>query len=272
MQVALTLLSIFLLLPSQAWAAVDRVIKTNDIGIVEAKLDTANLDTLVIIDVDNTIITPASSSFRVENPNDTVIADINRNRVSIVDYDHVMSSYHQQRQVILVSDKWPSIIDRLRDRGVSVYALAVNESGQLGDIKRVEEWQSDELVDYRINFSRHFGEREDFVLVPGGRSPAVFYHGVITTGSNSSGSVVRALLKETRYKRVIYVDDTLGKLNEVAAVCDKMGVGFTGILYRGVTLIEGQPSEEIVTVQRDSLIHDHIWLEDHAARHHGHRF
>ncbi|MFK7973527.1 MAG: DUF2608 domain-containing protein, partial [Rickettsiaceae bacterium] len=76
-------------------------------------------DTLVLIDIDDTIMMPSAQMFSVKASS---YRNFINNMVSVSDrippYQSIVAKWYQQRKLKLVEDDWPVFIGKLKEKGV----------------------------------------------------------------------------------------------------------------------------------------------------------
>lgn len=234
-------------------------IKVHTLGEVGAQLDKAKKDALIFVDVDDTLITPKSKIFRSTSPYRFIIDEIKRNQKDLKNFEFILSHWRLQRESILVSEAWPEFINALKKK-FPVYALTKMDVGILGAIPSMEEWRYQELAQKGIIFSltheyeQHFGQQ-----VP------TFYKGIFMTGAYKKSDVVRQVLAINPSSEVILVDDREEYVSDVGGECQRQGIPFRGILFKGVELLKGQPNVQVAEFQKRYLLEKAQWLEDEIA-------
>lgn len=262
------LLSIFLSTINEANAndVQHNIITTNDIEVICQCLKQYDHKAIVFLDIDDTIITPKSNIFRATSPYRHLIDEIKINRDNIPNFDEIISSWRLSREVILVSEQWPNLIEETKKMGICVYALTQKDSGRSGFMESIEEWGYQELKSLGIELTSKFNEQETIVLLVGGpTTPATFHKGIFTTGGFGKDVVVKKILEVVNPNIVIVIDDRSDHVQKVGKICEDNNVSYLGIIFRGVDLFEGIPNPEVAEYQKRHLIENGEWLEDDAA-------
>lgn len=142
---------------------------------------------------------------------------------------------------ILIDVKTPSIIKKLQKKGIKIIALSSSITGELGSIKRVEEWRYDALKKFGVVFDLSFPQITDLILtdiVSYRDQHPVFYQGILCTNSQKKikGKTLMVFLKKINYspKIIILVDDQKDNLNEMyeAIKQSNSDIEFLGIEYK----------------------------------------
>ena len=84
----------------------------------------ADKDTIIFIDLDDTLMTPQSSMFlHNSNPHRLFIDNMLSLGQRLPHYNSVIAKWYQQRKVKLVDDAWPEYIQKLQNKGAVIYGL-----------------------------------------------------------------------------------------------------------------------------------------------------
>lgn len=234
---------------------------------VRKQLENLPLESLILVDVDDTLITPASKVFRATSPYRTLIDELKKDKGHYPNFEKILSVWRLQRKPMLVSDEWPRLL-REQQRHHNVYALTKMDTGVLGDIPSMEAWRYDELAGLGLSFTSSFQGKEEIEIVSPSDthpSPATFYKGIFITGPHSKGDVLDAFPAELRIPYVVMVDDREEYLEDVERACARRGVPFLGMLFQGMDLIPGAPDPRVAEFQKNHLLQHAEWLEDEVA-------
>lgn len=221
---------------------------------------------LIFIDVDDTIITPASKAFRVP-AHHQIIDEIKRNKELYPHSEIIVSNWRLQRKIQLVDPLWPALIQDLK-KDHSVFGLTKMDTGHYGVIPSMESWRYEELKKLGIEFSQD--ERLTEHKLPNNmtlsNTPS-FYKGIFFTGFASKGDVVRSyqdhLLPSCPH--ISLIDDRQEQLEDIGSLCETLSIPFTGIHFSGASAISPQPDAAIMAFQKNYLLENYKWLEDDEA-------
>ncbi|MBS0621992.1 MAG: DUF2608 domain-containing protein [Verrucomicrobia bacterium] len=219
-------------------------------------------DTVLFFDIDDTLITPVSKTFRCP-PSNQLIDEIKAHRELYEDYSTIISSWRLQRRVMLLDSSWPSMLRELKKK-FTVYGLTKIDTGPCGPIASSEAWRSEELKGLGLEFSKAplliaspFAAKEE-------NGPA-FHEGIIFTGKGSKKEALERFFPEPRFSTLVMVDDRLEHLNAVKLFCEEHEICFVGMLFKGLTLLTERPDPLVAAFQKEHLLHSFEWLEDEEA-------
>ena len=242
----------------------ENIVTAYTVSEVEQHLSTLQKGAVIFFDVDDTLITPQSAVFRSSSPFRTIIDYIKQHRDTIPHVEMILSHWRLQRKVRLVSEEWPEFINDLKQR-YAVYALTKLETGTVGAITSMEEWRYEELKQLGITFTPTCSGISDGVLVERKDYPATFTKGIFITGACNKSDVLAAFLKAGRPPQIVLIDDRPEYLVDAIAECNRQSLPFLGILFKGETLIPGEPDPKVAEFQKQYLLEQGEWLEDEEA-------
>jgi hypothetical protein len=248
------LIGLFMSLNSQAQ------IKT--LHNAEDILNQANLlpdGSIIFLDVDDTLITPKSDSFRIKSSEINIIDQIKAEQKSYPNYQNIISNWRLNREIILTEAIWPNVIQKIKEKH-RVFALTKIDTGVFGNISSMEEWRYHELKLIGIDFS----EIETMHQINSSNRPS-YYRGIFMTGKAKKSEVLKIYLSLLQPSHIMFVDDRMEYLQDVSNFCTKNNIPFSGVYYRGVDKISGSFNPKIASIQKEHLISKAIWLEDDEA-------
>lgn len=219
---------------------------------------------LILLDIDDTLITPVSKSFRSPSTGKVknLIDDIKAHKQEIPDYEAIISAWRLQRQVRLTDPQWPEVLDQLKKQH-TVYALTQMDTGAFGSISSMADWRYKELRAMGLTFS---SMPEDRLRAPTTSQDPQFYQGIMMTGALSKAATLQTFKKNLPSSKLVMVDDRLGHLEDIAALCAKEKRSFLGILYQEEGAAEAPLQDPaILALQKKTLLAQHVWLEDEEA-------
>ncbi|WP_419234726.1 DUF2608 domain-containing protein [Rickettsia endosymbiont of Nabis limbatus] len=205
-------------------------------------LKTTPAEASIFLDVDDTIITPQSVTFR-KPPYNQMIDRIKANKNNYDNFEEIISNWRLQRKVMLIDEEWVQVLNTLKN-DYSVYAITQINTGQSGNIDSVEDWRYKELKSSGIEFS---GNEKLTNSGSTKKDDAVFYKGIFITGNHSKSGTLAKFSKDLQANFIVFVDDRKDHLKDVKEYCEKNKIGFLGICLMGsriyqVNLIQNLPN------------------------------
>ncbi|HJD55854.1 MAG TPA: DUF2608 domain-containing protein [Rickettsia endosymbiont of Pyrocoelia pectoralis] len=238
----------------------------NPFSIVSSAAEILNIisnlppETVIFLDVDDTIITPKSVTFR-EPPYNQMIDRIKANKSNYNNYEEIISNWRLQREIILIDENWVKTLNILKEK-FQVFALTQMNTGQFGNISSVQEWRYEELKSLDIEFS----DNEKLEIYNSARNDdAVFYKGIFITGNHSKSYTLAKFSNDLNARFIVFVDDRKKHLEDVEDYCKKNNIGFLGILFDGLKKLQDKPDPKLAEFQESYLIENAKWLEDEEA-------
>lgn len=222
-------------------------------------LDEADENTLVVFDVDDTLIAPKN---------------IPSKEAKINHYDRSIYLKHVEFLVIE-----PTIVECIKElqKKSRVIALTHMHNSSYAAIQWYPQWRYDRLKECNIDFSsNHVPERINFEI-EGSHAEPVFYNGILATDCTPKGTVLAAFLayckddKNWTPSRVIFFDDKIENVESVEQALSQTGIDFTGFHYDGLNHITQHVDDEIVQHQIENVIAFKIWPSFEDAKKSIHR-
>ncbi len=175
---------------------------------------------LLLLDVDDTIIRPKNNYNKQIDKFQGLHSQSNE-KEEREHYEHLISAWRLEREVILTDHDWPEFIKNLSK---SVFALTKMDVGKFGLIESMEEWRYKELQSLDIKFTHHSPiDGIDYDQpIHLNIHDATFFKGIFYTGNASKGAIVKKLLQHQQYDLVVFVDDNIEQLRDVQAACNRI--------------------------------------------------
>ncbi|XVN41837.1 MAG: DUF2608 domain-containing protein [Rickettsia endosymbiont of Argas persicus] len=215
---------------------------------------------LIFFDVDDTIITPKSVTFR-KPPFNQMLDRIKANKSNYDNFEEIVSNWRLQRKVMLIDEEWRQVLNILK-KDYPVYALTQMNTGQFGNIPSMQKWRYEELKSLGIEF---VDNEELAVYNTAKKDDATFYKGIFITGNHSKSGTLAKFSKDLQASFIVFVDDREKHLEDVRDYCEKNKIGFLGILFDGLKNLSGEPNPKLAEFQERYLIENAEWLEDAEA-------
>jgi hypothetical protein len=212
---------------------------------------------IIFIDIDDTVITPVSKTFR-KTPYNKLIDEIKKNKAKYQNYEEIVSNWRLQRKAMLIDENWPAILVQLKEK-FAVYGLTKMDVGKFGNIESMEKWRYEELKSLGIEFSNRFNIPD--IIING----SSFYKGLFMTGPNSKSQTIFHYLEYLKTNTIVMLDDREKYLEDIGQFCEKNAMRFVGILFRGLEQFRDTQDPSVALFQKEYLIKYAEWLEDEEA-------
>jgi hypothetical protein len=216
----------------------------------------------IFLDIDDTIIAPISSSFRIHHSKN-FIDDMKAHEEDYENIEEILSNWRLQRRIMIIDNDWVDIVNNLKI-SYPVYGLTKMDSGSFGKISSMEKWREEELRSLGLVFTDN-ELAQDLKIDAGYDTNPIFYGGILFVGKASKGEAIRLFDEVLSVKFVVLVDDRLDHLQNVEGFCKKKGIGFLGIHFTGAQFLPGTYDSKLSAFQKQYLIEHGKWLEDAEA-------
>lgn len=244
------------------------MIHTFDLSIEQ--LNRADKDTLVIFDIDATLIMPEDRAFDDQGILFDAIEKYYSKKRTINHYNRAkkLVSYCKQ---ILVENTIVKIIEKLQSKNIKIIAFTHAPTKYFCSIPNMGKFRFNQLNNLGINFNRNF-EWRDLILnsLPKyEKSYPKFYNGILMTNFQEKGTVLIEFLKQLNYKpkKIIFFDDKVQNLYSVdyylRKFCsdNKCDIEYIGYHYiRFDTYFKKDVNQTILRHQINFLLKKGIWL------------
>ncbi|MBU4269532.1 DUF2608 domain-containing protein [Candidatus Dependentiae bacterium] len=245
--------------------------KLNSYSQVQDLFDNCTPNTLIIFDIDDTLIT-ATDAFA----NDLwhpwyfqIIAGIKYPKIIFnkEKIEWIASMVIQQSKRYVFDPDVIKYIKQLQNQKCMVVALSFMRSSSVGIIKNLPEWRANMLKDFGIDFSGQF-ENASFTKLPAYKnSYPCLYKGILCTNKQSKGTTLGAFLDYYNLNpdKIIFFDDRTDQLNSVFNECKKRNIDFCG--FQVLAAYKNRPTWNTnrALLQLDFIIKNSSWLSDEMA-------
>ncbi|MFY9590145.1 DUF2608 domain-containing protein [Rickettsia endosymbiont of Halotydeus destructor] len=246
-----------------------QIIPTYSIDSITIKnlLPKIDANTLVLVNINNTIITPRSKIFRYNNnPYIAFVENLNSLAKSNSAINVTIASLITQRQMMLVEQNWPNLINKMKSQGAKVFGFT-KVMPVYNLINNYEGWQYSQLQAFNINFTNKISNKEMFRFDDHDGNAPVFYEGILFTGNASKVQTLIEFLKiiDSIPLKIVIFENNEAELKNIDSFLRMVDVEYYGIEYLGWSQIEGSPDETIAKLQQTILLNTNKWVEDEEA-------
>lgn len=229
---------------------------------------TLDCNTLVLLDVDDTLIIPKAGMFRHHSGHHRFIDVMKQHPTDIQRFRAIHARWRAARKTILIDPDWPHIIRRLIDvQKVTVYGFTQVNTGPYEEVPSVEQWRIDELAGKNIHFTPMLAKNSKLRLLENSEGYACFDQGILFTGPFTKSQLLEACLKKLVRKpeTIVFFDDLAAHIEAIGVLAQDMNINYHGYQYQGAAHVMGNTDPKIIAYQQQKLLNDMIWLEDDEA-------
>lgn len=251
--------------------SVAHIITTNNFATIKNNIATANLNTLVIFDIDEVLLQPQDQILNIKNSTQlqNMFYSI-RPKLTAPQIQELDSLIMLQRQVEPVDSRFIDLIKKLQTKQIRVLALTQCSTGSLGKVPNLENWRIKELKKLGYHFdkswqdikTKYFNTLKSTVDLK--RTPA-FKQGIIFSCGVPKGDTLKAFLDYINLvpKNIIFIDDKIKNIASIEQFTKQNNIAFLGIHYtKAATSKLPILNHDIVKLQLDTLHKTHKWLSD----------
>ncbi len=265
--VAKTLLVFLFLVLSHRQAL---AIRTYSIASDEVKAITTLIDkdSLVLIDIDNTLITPKSRMLAYSSAQSNFINNLILQAEKRPFLKTAVTAWLQQRKVMLVELEWSNYIEQLKQQGAMVLGVTSMSHLIYETFKNPELWRYNEISQLGVQFADKVNGKEQINIYKLRSKDSIFYKGIIFTGPyhGQSKTLVEFMrITNLSPNKIVMFSNSASKLASMADAVKTFMLTFHKINYLAVQRLPSAIDNRIIKLQQSTLINTGKWLEDEEA-------
>jgi len=259
------ILCVFVLAISNSAKA--KMVKTHSVKsvLMQSISEWVDKDTIVFIDVDDTLMAPKSQMFlHKTNPFRSFIDNMITRGKKTNHYNVTVAKWYQQRQVKSIEDGWPDYIEELKSKGAAVYGMCKMPL----HLVNIGEKRYLEAKELGIVFTDQVNGQDIFEIKKQREWFSSFYKGIIFTGPYTRSHILLEFLKVTNNvpKKILFISNIKPELERVEKKLRALNTQFYNVIYLAIKNMPGRPDPELIRFQQQQLLHNGIWMEDEEAK------
>lgn len=229
---------------------------------------TADTDTLVIFDINNTLIVPED---RVVRSFKNILLQACEEASEQYNKEYLHSKILLRMRFCLVDPNSIPLIQSLQQRNIKTIGCTALRVGPYGMVSSLEDWRIESLQQLHVSFSSV--SEKKYLKIGVERSFVLFKHGVLFANGLTKGKALTAFLKTIgwRPQRILFLDASLNNLEAVERACSDAGIAYTGFHYTAVENAEAD--SETIDAQQAAvwqfqiayLLDKGVWLSEKEA-------
>jgi hypothetical protein len=236
-------------------------------GLRQALISEAAEDTLVLFDVDDVLITSTAEFDFRPKIRKTLKKKLGK-KYTKQETQYIFADFFRKRKVKLVNKDMPALLEELKKKKVAMTALSAWWTGKFGPIDQMENLRFKGLDEVGISFVSSSPFDKDIAFhshktVRGGTPMIV--SGIILAAFVDKGDILELALNHTqsKFNRVIFVDDNREYINGVEEACNRLGLQFLGLHYTEAAKLPLPTLDEDLERYRFKVLEEEgVWLLD----------
>lgn len=252
------------------------IVKIDTLNQVKDELLHADTDSLVIFDVDYTLIIPRDA---IMGP---CAKDLRRQlQKEIIDNPevtpqgkyaegHLLSKVLLQSNASVIDPGSVSLIRELQSKQIRVIALTAAIGGPFGVLESAADRRIQELAQLEFSFKGAFPQLNTlkFPKDENKKFHPIFKEGVLFSSQHPKGKVLRQFLEIAKWRpaKVFFLDDSVDYLQSVEQAMQEIGIPFSGFHYTAAYTLRCNLDPEIAALQYRHLAEHGEWLSDLEAK------
>jgi hypothetical protein len=228
-------------------------------------------DTLVTLDVDDTLITHHDALAQ-----HFTILPWGLKLVGIYNYpslvkksviEKLSSIFYASGKYHLIEPEIPQFIESIKHQGCTVLGLTAMHTNSWGVIKSMPEWRDKQLKALAITFSNNFANQRLTELPKHRGNYPEIYEGILCANHTSKGDVLKMLLQDHQVipKVIVSFDDQEESLISIAKACKEMKIKCICYHYLGAERLKKKLNTTRALKQISALFKEGRWLSDEEA-------
>jgi hypothetical protein len=173
----------------------------------------------------------------------------------------------------LVDENIPQIIKAIQHNGTKVIALTGGYTGAISAAQTKEDLRVETLKNFGIDFSSSFLVTEmrfDSLIKKRSNDLLPLYkNGILFTSRYPKGVILKIFLEKVKFepKRIIHIDNSIKKIEDVRMFADAAGIDYLGIHYTKAHENYSQELNQAVTDKKfEILVEQDLWISDKVAQ------
>jgi len=264
-------ISICLVVTSNTWAS---VIQIDNLNIALQEIRRGGKSTVVILDVDDVLITPQDHILRSSDLEArTLLGVLNtqlRKRLTEAEMQHLWSIILSSRQVKIVDVDTLKFVQQASKYANRVFCLTTSGVGKFGKIESLAEWRIAELkgIGFQFNNSYPIVDSVDLDPLLATKDPIckpMYKDGILFSCNLNKGDVLKAYFAHQgiRPKHIIFIDDSLKNIRSVEQYCKNNGIEYHGFEYTAAKKHNSKKFDpKLAEMQFNILEKENKWLND----------
>ena len=251
-----------------------KVIKTIDTSVIRQEVLKLTKDDLVTFDVKGVIFSPKDQILARE-----FIPKYKQFLKQIELTKGIEEAKRLEKIVLLnyepklVDENIPEIIKAIQRKGIKVIALTGGHTGAISSVESREDLRVKTLKNFGIDFTSSFLVTEvsfDALIKKGFKAPLpLFKNGVLFASRYPKGVVLKSFLEKVKFKpkRIIHIDNSIKKIDDVERFADEAGIDYLGIHYTKIHENYSQELNQAVAGKKfEILVEKDLWISDKVAQ------
>lgn len=236
-------------------------------------IDLNHLDskTLIVFDVDGVLTLPNATTgmfTTYQKEYGDIIKDLQNTYPDYKNnYDLYCSIIFKGQEEMIIDPNLEKILNHLKKQGIKTIACSAWPSGPQGLIQSQAEHRYSVLKNLNIVFDWSFPDvifklKEE--QGPRKKYQPVYYRGIICADGQDKGSSLLDFFQKIHFmpKKIIFIDDSLKKIDEVRQMCEKNNIHFVGYHYTRILPTNKRWKPDLVRFKLERLIREKKWFKN----------
>jgi len=235
------------------------ILETNDFGLIEREADRLDSNSLIVFDVDDTLITPKDAILHCRR------GDVLKGLIPECPGRNLFREILVKAPHSIVDERSRSLMQRLQEKNIPALAFtAARPRVKRGDPPC--DWRIRELKYHGFDFGSSFPDCEYLELLKESNAVQIpmYKQGVLFSAFHPKGLVLVRFLEAIGFfpTKVIFVDDDLKNVKSVVEELEKVGIACLGVHYTAARDFAAPFDPEWAEFQINHFLRHDEWLSD----------
>ena len=258
--------------PTQWLRLTSNIHEVKNLHLLEQEIPKLDEHSLVIFDIDDTLVIAENGFGSRHNKKGFAIwyplyeklrKAISRDKLKVL-----LSRMDVESQ--LIDKNVIHLIDLIKKQNAKVCALTLAFTGKCGDEEHNEEHRFQTLQKLGIDFRSSFPEYESFTLseLVTEDSVPMFHKGILLTAYSTKGQTLTVFLNTINWwpNKIIFIDDRIEKLEDVARIAKEKNIEFLGLHYLATEDLPCDVDPKVAEFQMNYLLEHEQWVGEEKAK------
>ncbi len=231
---------------------------------IDKMLNEIDKDTMVFIEIDNTLTIPTAKMFRPYSRSDNqFINSLIKLSYKFSYYKDVVRAWYINRDIELMELEWINFITNIKNKGAVVYGICSLPKFVVDLLPR----RYLELRRLGIELTTKVNDQQTLEILDYKKGGTLFYMGILLRGNHILANAIAYFLNEVNIKpkNIIVISHAKYDLKKVDRLCEKLNINNHNIHYIKLYQEQVFADPKVVSLQKKLLLEKAIWLEDHEA-------
>jgi hypothetical protein len=249
-------------------------------------LQIASPTTLIVCDIDDTILSPDQQTWwniifgelvHIQTADLEFIRDMQKltkefvaSKQDTTYFSTLIGKIFSKTKFSIIEETFVHYLHELQKHHVPIITLSACDTGKSGPINSMQQWRFDDLFRHNLNFSATFDTQEislpTFNWLPA--TPPAFYKGILLSSRYPKGPVLSAFFDAIQWRpeQIIFFDDREINCQTISDEMAQQAIACECFLYKKNDTNFATIDRDLIRFQFEHLVATDEFLDDNEAR------